>query len=156
MSARFSIRLVLPAKPHRLPYLQPHKTASELCTQKPGHIPQENSMPCSPVPSSPDIARPPKQTRSSVSKRRIAAMSGLSENPNSYRSFSGRGKQRGVASWQQQGAGLRAPDMASKKARLSCSPRKVKAALQALFSTASYTVGDYVQQPTLIALPIAG
>ncbi|CAL5227982.1 g11033 [Coccomyxa viridis] len=86
---------------------------------------RENSMPCSPVPSSPDIARPPKQTRSSVSKRRIAAMSGLSENPNSYRSFSGRGKQRGVASWQQQGAGLRAPDMASKKARLSCSPRKV-------------------------------
>lgn len=83
-------------------------------------------MPRSPAPSSPDIARPPKQTRSSVSKRRMAAMFGLSENPDSYRSFSSGGKQRGVASWQQQGAGLRAPDLASKKPRFSESPQKVQ------------------------------
>ncbi len=110
------------------------------------HVPQENSMPCSPVPSSPDIARPPKQMRSSVSKRRMAAMSGLSENPGSYRSFSSGGKQRGVASWQQQGAGLRAPDLAFKKPRLSCSPQKVSSALQALLSVANCTLHVYIHE----------
>ena len=84
-------------------------------------------MPCSPAPSSPDIARPPKQTRSSLtSKRSIATHIGLSVDSNSSRSLTYGGKQRGIASWQEQGASLRASDPASKKPRLSESPQKVQ------------------------------
>ena len=110
------------------------------------HVPQENSMPRSPAPSSPDIARPPKKMRSSVSKRRMAAISGLPENPGSYRFSISGGKQRGVASWQQQGAGLRAPDLAFKKPRLSCSPQKVSFALRALLSVANCTLHDDIHE----------
>lgn len=77
------------------------------------------------APSSPDIARPPKQKRSSASKRRIAAVLSLAEYRNGYGSPGNTGKLRGVASWQQQGVCLRAPDLASRRPRLSESPQKV-------------------------------
>ena len=105
----------------------------------------------SPAPSSPDIACPPKQTRSSLtSKRRIATHRGVARDANnSWRPLTCEGKQRGIAAWQQQGAGLRAHEPASKKPRLSESPQKVQVSYRLLFMLQSdmlYHIGTDIMQ----------
>ena len=78
------------------------------------------------VPSSPEVARPPKRARSAIAKQRIAAMFGFSEDPHSWSSCSNGARQRGVAAWQQQGMCLREPNSAMKRPRLSDSLQEVQ------------------------------